>query len=73
MDELDNNLNILQNHICFNIFKLYVYQSRGRGVLNLNSLIEIVTKVEKLERKIASVCKKKPVSLIEIKDLKITI
>ena len=36
INESDNNLNILQNHIL--IFKLYVYQSRERGVLNLNSL-----------------------------------
>ena len=32
--ESDNNLNILQNHILL-IFKLYIYQSRERGVLNL--------------------------------------
>ena len=35
INESDNNLNILQNHILL-IFKLYVYQSRERGVLNLN-------------------------------------
>ena len=58
VNESDNNLNILQNHILL-IFKLYVYQSRERGVLNLNSLIKNVIKVKKLERKIASVCEKK--------------
>ena len=52
INESDNNLNILQNHIL--IFKLYVYQSRKSGVLNVNSLIKNVTKVKKLERKIAS-------------------
>ena len=40
------------------IFKLNVYQSRERAVLNLNRLIRNVTKVKKLERKIASACKK---------------
>ena len=59
INELDNSLNILQNHIL--IFKLYIYQSRERGVLNLNGLIKNVTKVKKLERKIASVCKKKTI------------
>ena len=44
INESDNNLNMLQNHIL--IFKLYVYQSRQRGVLNLNSLIKNVTKVK---------------------------
>ena len=59
VNESDNNLNILQNHIL--IFKLYVYQSRERGVLNLNSLIKNVTKVKTLEREIASVCEKKTI------------
>ena len=40
------------------IFKLNVYQSRERAVLNLNRLIRNVTKVKKLERKISSACKK---------------
>ena len=43
------------------IFKLYVYQSRERGVSSLNSLIKNDTKVKKLERKIASVCKEKTI------------
>ena len=60
INESDINLNILQNHILL-IFKLYIYQSRERGVLNLNGLIKSVTKVKKLERKIASVCKKKTI------------
>ena len=51
--------NILQNHIL--IFKLYIYQSRKRGVSNLNGLIKNVTKVNKLEREIASVCEKKTI------------
>ena len=55
-------LNILQNHILL-IFKVYVYQSRERGVLNLNSLIKNVTKVKKIERKIASVYEKKTIQL----------
>ena len=55
-----DNLNKLQNHILL-IFRLYVYQSRERGILNLNGLIKKVTKVKKLERKIASVCKKKTI------------
>ena len=40
---------------------LYVYQSKERGVLNLNDLIKNVVKVKKLERKIASVCEKKAI------------
>ena len=36
---LDNILNILQNHILLN-FKLYIYQSWERGVLNLNGWIK---------------------------------
>ena len=57
INESDNSLNILQNQILL-IFKLYIYQSRKRGVLNLNSLIKNVTKVKKLERNIGSVCEK---------------
>ena len=75
VNESDNNLNILQNHILL-IFKLYVFQSRERGVLNLNSLIKNVTKVKKLERKIASVCEKKTIQFNNkwrSTDLKITV
>ena len=75
VSESDNNLNILQNHILL-IFKLYVYQSRERRVLNLNSLIKNVTKVKKLERKIASVCEKKTIQFNnkwKSTDLKITV
>ena len=70
VNESDNNL----NHILF-IFKLYVYQSRERGVLNLNSLIKHVTKVKKLERKIATVYEKKTIQFNnkwKSTDLKIT-
>ena len=42
-------------------FKLYNYKSKERRVLHLNNLIKNVTKVKKLERKIASICKKKAV------------
>ena len=62
INESDSNLNTLQNHIL--IFKVYIYQSRERGVLNLNCVIKNVTKVKKLERKIASVYEKKLFSLI---------
>ena len=74
VNESDNNLNILQNHILL-IFKLYVYQSREIRVLNLNSLIKNATKVKKLERKIASVCEKKTIQFNKWKstDLKITV
>ena len=75
VNESDKNLNILQNHILL-LFKLYVYQSRERGVLNLNSLIKNVTKVKKLERKIASVREKKKIQLNnkwKSTDLKITV
>ena len=75
INESDDNLNILQNHILL-IFKLYIYQSRERGVLNLNGLIKNVTKVKKLERKIASVCKKKTIQFNnkwKSTDLKITV
>ena len=54
INESDNNLNILQSHVVL-IFKLYIYQSRGRVVLNLIGLIKNVTKVKKQERKTASV------------------
>ena len=60
INESDNNWKILQNHILL-IFKLCIYQSRERGVLNLNGLIKNITKAKKLERKIASVCKKKTI------------
>ena len=43
ISELDNNLNILHNLILL-IFKLYIYQSRERGVLNLNILIKTLLK-----------------------------
>ena len=74
VNESDNNLNILQNHILL-IFKLYVYQSRERRVLNLNSSIKNVTNVKKLERKIASVYEKKTIQFNnkwKSADLKIT-
>ena len=74
INESDNNLNILQNHIL--IFKLYIYQSRERGVLNLNGLIKSVTKDKKLEKKIASVCKKKTIQFNnkwKLTDSKITV
>ena len=60
INEPDNNLNVLQNHILL-ILKLYVYQSRERGASNVNSLIKNLTKVEKLERRIASVCQKRTI------------
>ena len=60
INEPDNNLNVLQNHILL-ILKLYVYQSRERGVSNVNRLIKNLTKVEKLERRIASVCEKRTI------------
>ena len=46
INKSDNKLNILQNLILL-IFKLYVYQSKEREVLNLNSLIKNVTKDKK--------------------------
>ena len=60
INESDNNLNILQNHMLL-IFELCVYQTVEKGVLNLNSLIKNVTKVKKLETKIAPVCNKKTI------------
>ena len=75
VNESDNNLNVLQSHILL-IFKLYIYQSRERGVLNLNSLIKSVTKVKKLEIKIAFVCEKKTIQFNnkwKSTDLKITV
>ena len=60
INESDNNLNILQNHMLL-IFELCVYQAVEKGVLNLNSLIKKVTKVKKLETKIAPVCNKKTI------------
>ena len=63
VNKSDSNLNILQNLILL-ILKLYVYQSRERGVLNLNSLIKNVTKVKKLERKLLLYVRKRPSSLI---------
>ena len=44
INESDNNLNILQNHILLS-FKLYIYQSRERGVLNLNGSIKTSPKL----------------------------
>ena len=75
INESDNNLNILQNHILL-LFKLCIYQSRETGVLNLNGLIKKVTKVKKLESKITSVCKKRTIqfnSKWKSTDLKITV
>ena len=60
INEADNNLNVLQNHILL-ILKLYVYQSRESGVSYVNRLIKNLTKVEKLERRIASVCEKRTI------------
>ena len=60
INESDNNLNILQNHMLL-IFELCVYETVEQGVLNLNSLIKNVTKVKKLETKIAPVCNKKTI------------
>ena len=44
INESDNNLNILQNHM-FLIFELCVYQTVEKGVLNLNSLIKMSPKL----------------------------
>ena len=74
INELDNNVNIFQDHIL--IFKLYIYQSRERRVLNLNGFIKNVTKVEKLEKKIACVCEKETIQFNnkwKSTDLKITV
>ena len=75
INESDNNLNILQNHILL-IFNLYIYQSREIGVSDLNGLVKNVAKVMKLERKIASVCKRKTIQFNDkwkSTDLKITV
>ena len=75
INESDDNLNILQNHILL-IFKPYVYQSRERGVLNVNGLIKNTTKVKKPDRKIFSVCEKKIIQFNnkwKSTDLKITV
>ena len=75
INESNNNLNILQNHILL-IIKLYIYQSKERGVLKLNGLIKNVTEAKKLERKIASVCEKKAIQFNnkwKSTDLKITV
>ena len=75
INELCKNLNMLQSYILL-IFKLYIYQSREREVLNLNSLIKNFSKVKKLERKFASVCKKKTIQFntkLKSTDLKITV
>ena len=63
VNESDNNLNKFQNHKLL-IFKLYIYQSMERGVLNLNALIKNVTKAKKLDKRIASVCGKKTIQFI---------
>ena len=65
INESDNNLNILQNPI-LQIFKLYIYQSRERGVLNVNGLIKKRHQIKKLERKIVLLLyvRKRPLSLI---------
>ena len=57
------NVNILQNQILL-IFKLYIYQSREIGVLNLNGLIKNVIKVKKQHRKLLLYVRKRPFSLI---------
>ena len=46
------------------VFKLYIYQSREGGVLNLNGLITNITKVKKLERKLILHIRKSPLGLI---------
>ena len=63
INESVNNLNMPQNYMLL-IFKLCVYQSRERRVLNINNVIKNVTKLKKLKRKIAFAFKKKPFSLI---------
>ena len=73
ISESDNSLNILKIIL---IFKLCIYQSRKRGVLNLNSLMKNVAKVKNLERKIASVCEKKTIQFNDkwkLTDLKISV
>ena len=60
INESDNNLNTLKNHILL-IFKVYIYQSRERGVLNLNCVIKNATKDKKLERQITSVYEQKTI------------
>ena len=64
INELDNGIPILQNHILLN-FKLYVCHSKGRGFLNFDNLLIEITKSKRIEEKNAFVSNEKTIQFNE--------
>ena len=63
--EKDNTENvILYNHL-FLIFKLYVYRSREKGLLNVMSLVNQIIKIKKIEKENSLYSEKSAISIIK--------
>ena len=60
-DSIFENNKCLSNHILL-IFKLYVYKSREKQLININNLIAEIQKVERIEKEIALTNSKKTVA-----------
>ena len=60
-DSIFENNKSLSNHILL-IFKLYVYKSRERKLININNLIAEIRKVKRIEKEIALTNSKKTIA-----------
>ena len=62
-----NNVSIFENNKCLSnhillIFKLYVYNSREKNLLNINNLIAEIQKIKRIEKEIAPPNSKKTIA-----------
>ena len=60
-DSIFENNKCLSNHILL-IFKLYVYKSREKKLLNINNLIAEIQKIKRIEKEIALPNSKKTIA-----------
>ena len=60
-DSIFENNKCLSNHILL-IFKLYVYKSREKKLLNINNLIAEIQKIKRIEKEIALSNSKKTIT-----------
>ena len=60
-DSIFENNKVFINHILL-VFKLYVYKSREKKLININNLIAEIRKVKRIEKEIALTNSKKPIT-----------
>ena len=63
-DSIFENNKILSNHVLL-IFKLYVYKSRKKKLININNLIAEIRKVKRIEKETALTNSKKTIAFIK--------